>query len=131
MLIRNLARLSNEQLYEILTSNGYEVRKLSGLFSGSKKLKVNYLGTKLILKNQFDRIEIDIYVPFGVRIFGFVAISFIASILLSLLFGQEVILRGGFLSYILGIVVVDAIYKSSRKINLKDEAEKIQEIIRA
>lgn len=120
MRINNERQLTEDQILTILTNNGYFAKhSTGGIFSGRKQIKTALHGLEFVVKKNSNFIDIDVVIPIWVRLLGIVGMMLIGTLVLSLVFEDAVFVRGGILVYLLGAVIGDSIYKSSKKEQIK------------
>lgn len=127
MKVTKTNSLTNSQIIEKLSENYFETTEKSTLWGQIITAKVGKLS--FMIKNKKNFYTLELVIPNGVMILSFVIGLVLASILTTVIYGQVVIIKGGFIVVLISILIGSSIYKSQNSKSVKFYYEKIKKIL--
>jgi hypothetical protein len=119
---------TNLEIIDLLNRKGVNATEKSFLFGG-KQIKAEQNGLSFTIKNKGNELIVELIVPIWVRIIAIISTMIIASIILSAIAGDAVIVQGGFIVILIGFLIGDGIYKSSKSDLFKNICSDLTETI--
>jgi lipopolysaccharide/colanic/teichoic acid biosynthesis glycosyltransferase len=122
--------MSNQQLISLLNENEIKAVEKSLLFG--KQITIEENESSFTVKTKKKVLTLDVFAPRWVRIVGGLGALVVVSILMSMIYGQLVIAKGGVLFILAlygGSFISEKLYKAPKENDLKLMFEKINKLI--
>jgi len=129
MIIQKKNEISDEDIIAKLNENGFKAFFKIFLFGGRQIMVKDKGCTFLINNNAKEAMNVEIKVPIWVTIISLLVTMAVATLLVSALKGESVVVSGGVIVILIGIFGGNLVYSSVKSGRLNDFCKKTGEII--